>query len=117
MSTTSLNDRRVRKPAQAQYSAHSPGTPAGVHTGEIEASGDKVAGIAVHIGARVTGLAGAGEVPFAGEGAAWTSAIGARHLARRGASAAHAPLDRGIGRRRRPRRALIERVPGDDAPN
>ncbi|HEV7578308.1 MAG TPA: adenylate/guanylate cyclase domain-containing protein [Caldimonas sp.] len=35
---------------------------AGLHTGEIEASGDKVAGIAVHIGARVMSLAAAGEV-------------------------------------------------------
>jgi class 3 adenylate cyclase len=35
---------------------------AGVHTGEIERRGDDVAGIAVHIGARVAGLAGAGEV-------------------------------------------------------
>jgi len=39
---------------------------AGLHTGEIEASGDKVAGIAVHIGARVMGLAGAGEVLVSG---------------------------------------------------
>jgi class 3 adenylate cyclase len=35
---------------------------AGVHTGEIERRGDDVAGIAVHIGARVAALAGAGEV-------------------------------------------------------
>jgi len=35
---------------------------AGVHTGECERSGDKLAGIAVHIGARVAGLAEAGEV-------------------------------------------------------
>jgi class 3 adenylate cyclase len=35
---------------------------AGVHTGEIERRGDDVAGIAVHIGARVAGLAGPGEV-------------------------------------------------------
>jgi class 3 adenylate cyclase len=35
---------------------------AGVHTGEIELSGDDVQGIAVHIGARVSALAGAGEV-------------------------------------------------------
>ena len=35
---------------------------AGVHTGEIELRGDDVAGIAVHIGARVCSLAGAGEV-------------------------------------------------------
>jgi class 3 adenylate cyclase len=35
---------------------------AGLHTGEIEASGDKVAGIAVHTGARVMAQAGAGEV-------------------------------------------------------
>ena len=35
---------------------------AGVHTGEIDAGGVKVAGIAVHIGARVMAQAGAGEV-------------------------------------------------------
>jgi class 3 adenylate cyclase len=35
---------------------------AGVHTGEIERRGGDIAGIAVHIGARVAGLAGAGEV-------------------------------------------------------
>ena len=34
----------------------------GVHTGEIEAVGDDVRGIAVHTAARVTALAGAGEV-------------------------------------------------------
>jgi class 3 adenylate cyclase len=34
---------------------------AGVHTGEIERSGDDVRGLAVHIGARVSALAGAGE--------------------------------------------------------
>ena len=39
---------------------------AGLHTGEIEWSGDKVAGIAVHIGARVMSLAGAGEVLVSG---------------------------------------------------
>jgi class 3 adenylate cyclase/pimeloyl-ACP methyl ester carboxylesterase len=35
---------------------------AGVHTGECELRGDNLAGIAVHIGARVANLAGAGEV-------------------------------------------------------
>jgi len=35
---------------------------AGLHTGEIEARGDDVAGMAVHIGQRVSALAGAGEV-------------------------------------------------------
>ncbi len=35
---------------------------AGLHTGECEHSGDKLAGIAVHIGARVAGLAKPGEV-------------------------------------------------------
>jgi class 3 adenylate cyclase len=34
----------------------------GVHTGECERVGDKVAGIAVHTGARISALAGAGEV-------------------------------------------------------
>jgi pimeloyl-ACP methyl ester carboxylesterase len=35
---------------------------AGLHTGECEVMGEKVGGIAVHIGARVAGLAEAGEV-------------------------------------------------------
>jgi len=35
---------------------------AGLHTGEIERRGDDVGGIAVHIGARVSALAGPGEV-------------------------------------------------------
>jgi class 3 adenylate cyclase len=35
---------------------------AGLHSGEIELRGDDVAGMAVHIGARVGALAGAGEV-------------------------------------------------------
>jgi class 3 adenylate cyclase len=35
---------------------------AGVHTGEIELSQGDVQGIAVHIGARISALAGAGEV-------------------------------------------------------
>jgi class 3 adenylate cyclase len=39
---------------------------AGVHTGECELIDDKVAGIAVHIGARVASLASAGEVLVSG---------------------------------------------------
>lgn len=35
---------------------------AGLHTGEVERTGEDVAGIAVHLGARVMSLAGAGEV-------------------------------------------------------
>ena len=35
---------------------------AGIHTGEVELIGDGIGGIAVHIGARVARLAGAGEV-------------------------------------------------------
>jgi class 3 adenylate cyclase len=35
---------------------------AGIHTGEIELRGDDIAGLAVHIGARVSALAGRGEV-------------------------------------------------------
>jgi class 3 adenylate cyclase len=35
---------------------------AGVHTGEIEIRGEDLAGIAVHIGARVSALAAPGEV-------------------------------------------------------
>jgi len=35
---------------------------AGIHTGEVEVRGDDVAGLAVHTGARVSTLAGPGEV-------------------------------------------------------
>jgi class 3 adenylate cyclase len=35
---------------------------AGLHTGEVEIRGQDIGGIAVHIGARVAGLAGPGEV-------------------------------------------------------
>lgn len=35
---------------------------AGIHTGEIEARGDDIAGIAVHIAARVAAMAGEGEI-------------------------------------------------------
>ena len=35
---------------------------AGLHTGECELVGDKIAGLAVNIGARVAALAGPGEV-------------------------------------------------------
>jgi class 3 adenylate cyclase len=35
---------------------------AGLHSGEIELQENDVAGVAVHIGARVSALAGAGEV-------------------------------------------------------
>jgi class 3 adenylate cyclase len=34
----------------------------GLHTGEVEARGDDIGGIAVHIGARVAALAGPGEI-------------------------------------------------------
>jgi class 3 adenylate cyclase len=39
---------------------------AGLHTGEIELRGDDVAGVAVHIGARVAAIAGPGEVLVSG---------------------------------------------------
>jgi class 3 adenylate cyclase len=37
-------------------------TRAAVHTGEVEASGNAVRGLAVHIAARLVGLAGPGDV-------------------------------------------------------
>ena len=58
-------------PARAISAAHAIGGAlmpldveirAGLHTGEIEIMGDDVAGLAVHIGARVASLAGPGEV-------------------------------------------------------
>jgi class 3 adenylate cyclase len=39
---------------------------AGIHTGEIEIRGDDIAGMAVHIGARVSALAGSGEILVSG---------------------------------------------------
>ena len=39
---------------------------AGIHTGEVEMRGDDLSGLAVHIGARVSALAGAGEVLVSG---------------------------------------------------
>jgi class 3 adenylate cyclase len=39
---------------------------AGLHTGECEVIGDKVGGIAVHVGARVAGAARPGEVLVSG---------------------------------------------------
>ncbi len=42
--------------------AHGVTVRAGLHAGEVELRGDDVAGVAVHIGARVSALAGAGEV-------------------------------------------------------
>ncbi|MBT8165141.1 MAG: adenylate/guanylate cyclase domain-containing protein [Acidimicrobiia bacterium] len=50
------------KDIQHQVTALGLEVRAGVHTGEIERLGDDVAGIAVHIGARIAGLAGANEV-------------------------------------------------------
>lgn len=35
---------------------------AGLHTGEVESAGDKVSGVAVHIGARIMGQADSGEI-------------------------------------------------------
>jgi class 3 adenylate cyclase len=48
--------------AQDRLPDHGLEIRAGVHTGEIELSGGDVQGIAVHIGARIAALAGAGEV-------------------------------------------------------
>ena len=39
---------------------------AGLHTGEVELSGSNASGLAVHIGSRIGGLAGAGEVLVSG---------------------------------------------------
>jgi class 3 adenylate cyclase len=42
------------------------GIRAGIHTGEIEVAPDDIAGLAVHIGARICALAGAGEILVSG---------------------------------------------------
>src|SRR5262249_19227799 len=56
--------RAIRCAAAIVGSARSLGMEvrAGLHTGECEVRGDDLAGIAVHIGARIAALAGAGEV-------------------------------------------------------
>jgi class 3 adenylate cyclase/pimeloyl-ACP methyl ester carboxylesterase len=56
--------RAVRCATAAAEAVHGIGLEirAGLHAGEIEASGDRVEGIAVHIGARVAALAGEREV-------------------------------------------------------
>ncbi len=56
--------RAIRCAAAIVSSARSLGMEvrAGLHTGECEVRGDDLAGIAVHIGARIGALAGAGEV-------------------------------------------------------
>ncbi len=46
--------------------AHGIEIRAGIHTGEVERLADDIAGIAVHIGARIAGLAGANEVLVSG---------------------------------------------------
>jgi len=61
--------RAIRSAQAIQHDTASLGIKirAGVHTGEIERIGESVAGIAVHVGARVAAAAGANEV--------WVSAI------------------------------------------
>ena len=56
--------RAIRCAHEICKSVHSLGieTRAGLHTGEVEVIGDKIGGIAVHIGARVSALADPGEV-------------------------------------------------------
>jgi pimeloyl-ACP methyl ester carboxylesterase/class 3 adenylate cyclase len=56
--------RAVRFARRAQASVGELGIEirAGIHTGECEVHGDKLAGVAIHVGARIAGLAGPGEV-------------------------------------------------------
>ena len=56
--------RAIRCAVAAVTSVHGLGMEirAGVHTGEVEVANGELRGIAVHIGSRVSGLAGAGEV-------------------------------------------------------
>jgi class 3 adenylate cyclase len=68
LSTFDSPARAVRCASDMIQAAQATGVEirAGVHTGAIERRGDDVAGIAVHIGARVAALAGAGEVLVSG---------------------------------------------------
>jgi class 3 adenylate cyclase len=56
--------RALKCAGELSGSLHSAGIDirAGLHTGEVERRGEDVGGIAVHIGARVMGEAGPGEV-------------------------------------------------------
>jgi class 3 adenylate cyclase len=56
--------RAIRCACAIRDGAHQLGAPVrlGLHTGEVEVMGDDVGGIAVHIGQRVSALAGSGEV-------------------------------------------------------
>jgi class 3 adenylate cyclase len=53
----------IRDAAKSQFDLD---VRSGLHTGEVEVIGDDVGGIAVHIGARVGAIAGAGEVLVSG---------------------------------------------------
>ena len=54
--------RVARGRSSAASSAAGIAVRAGIHTGEVERRGDDLAGLAVHIAARVAAAAGAGEV-------------------------------------------------------
>jgi class 3 adenylate cyclase len=56
--------RAIRCATAIRDGAHQLGITirSGVHTGEVELRGDDLAGIAVHVGQRISGLAGPGEV-------------------------------------------------------
>jgi class 3 adenylate cyclase len=60
--------RAIRCAVQIREAVRSLGIEvrAGLHTGECEVRGDDIAGLAVHIGARVGALAGAGEILVSG---------------------------------------------------
>jgi class 3 adenylate cyclase len=68
LATFDAPGRAIRCASALCQSARSLGLEirAGLHTGEIELMEDDVAGIAVHIGARVAALAGPGEVLVSG---------------------------------------------------
>jgi len=68
LSTFDSPARAVRCASEMIEGTHGIGLEirAGVHTGEVERRGQELAGIAVHIGARVAALASAGEVLVSG---------------------------------------------------
>ncbi len=71
---TASSPRSTARPARSRARAPSSTAPrtlgldvrAGIHTGECERSDGKLAGLAVHVGARVLAAAGAGEVVVSG---------------------------------------------------
>ena len=93
----------------------------GLHTGEVERGGDDVAGLAVHLAARIMGLAQAGDDPRLADGPRpRRRQPAAVHRPRRAPAQGHpravVRVRRGLGQRRHPRAHRLERRAQDVGP-